>query len=191
MKIAKRARLSCLFLALAAAHLGGPARASADPAAYEAGFDPAVAVHLISYGNFGSSGQAIWQDAVQDVYDHGIRAISVDPLRFVDLSSGAIRLSDGSNSGPDNDHIAAALARAAALGMSVILDPFVEPDGFSIWRGQMNFSGAAKTKICSDYQAYLVEVAALAEANGVSRVLFVPEVRDIKRDPNHDADWAT
>ena len=163
--------------------------ARADPAVYEAGLDPVVGFNLVSWANFGGNGALVWENAVQDVYDHGFRAVSIGPVRFVDLATGAIRLSDGTTTGPDNAHIAAAIARAESLGMSVTLNPFVEPDGFSIWRGQINFSGAADTQFWSDYRAYLLEMAALAEAGGVEQMTVGTELRDIVRDPAHNADW--
>lgn len=163
--------------------------ALADPAVYEAGLDPGVGVNLISWWNFGATGTQVWEDAVQDIYDQGLRAVSISPLRFVDLSTGQVRLSDGSTTGPDIAHVAAGVARAASLGMSVTLNPFVEPDHFSMWRALMNFSGAAKTQFWNDYQAYLVEVATLAQTHGVARMTIGTELNALVADASHNADW--
>jgi hypothetical protein len=176
-------------LLLLAAVFGVASRAAADPAVYEPGADPAVGVNLISWANFGASGTSVWEDAVQSVHDHGLRAVSISPLRFVKPSTGEIRLSDGSNTGPDLAHVEAAVARAAALGMSVTLNPFIEPDRFSKWRAELNFSGAAKTQFWSDYQAYLVEVATMAEAHGVQRMNVGTELNGLVENPAHNADW--
>jgi hypothetical protein len=167
-----------------------PTRALADPAAYEPGADPAVGVNLISWGNFGASGPSVWEDAVQHIYDHGLRAVSISPLRFVKPSTGEIRLSDGVSTGPDLAHVEAAVARASALGMSITVNPFIEPDHFSKWRAQLDFTGAAKTEFWSDYQAYMVEVAAMAEANGAQRMTVGTELNALVENATHNADWA-
>lgn len=161
----------------------------ADPAVYEAGVDPGVGVNLISWWNFGASGAQVWEDAVQDIYDQGLRAVSISPLRFVDLSTGAVRLSDGSTTGPDMSHISAGVVRAASLGMSITINPFIEPDHFSMWRALMNFSGAAKTQFWSDYQAYLVEVATVAQAHGVARMTIGTELNALVADAGHNPNW--
>jgi hypothetical protein len=111
---------------------------AADPAAYEPGLDPGIGVNLIAWSNFGASGEQIWEDAVQDIYDSGLRAVSISPLRFVDPNSGAIRLDGGSTVAPDLVHVEAGVARAAALGMVITINPFIEPDGFSRWRAKLD-----------------------------------------------------
>jgi hypothetical protein len=167
-----------------------PPPALADPAAYEPGADPAVGVNLISWWNFGASGASVWEDAVQRIYDHGLRAVSISPLRFVKPTTGEIRLSDGTTTAPDLAHIEAAVARASALGMSVTVNPFIEPDSFSKWRAELNFTGAAKTEFWNDYQAYMVEVAAMAEAHGAQRMNIGTELNSLVQDAAHNADWA-
>jgi hypothetical protein len=166
-----------------------PTRAAGDPVVYEPGADPAVGVNLISWGNFGTSGQSVWEVAVQRIYDHGFRAVSISPLRFVKPATGEIRLSDGTSTGPDLAHVEAAVARATALGMAVTVNPFIEPDNFSKWRAELNFTGAAKTKFWSDYLAYMVEVAAMAEANGAQRMNIGTELNSLVEDAAHNADW--
>jgi hypothetical protein len=168
----------------------GSTRAAGDPSVYEPGVDPAVGVNLISWGNFGASGAAVWEDAVQRVYDHGLRAVSISPLRFVKQTTGEIRLSDGTSTGPDLAHVEAAVARASALGMSITVNPFIEPDNFSKWRAELNFAGAAKAQFWSDYVAYLVEVAAMAEAHGADRMNIGTELNSLVADAAHNADWA-
>src|SRR6476620_3454599 len=78
-------------------------RAAANPAAYEGGSDPAVGFNLISWFNFGASGASTWQNAVQSVYDAGFRDVSIDPVRFVNISTGQILAT--SPKGPDLSHI--------------------------------------------------------------------------------------
>src|SRR6476620_8481632 len=75
----------------------------ANPAVYEAGSDPSVGFNLISWFNFGSSGASTWQNAVQSIYDAGFRDVSIDPVRFVNISTGQILAT--SPKGPDLSHI--------------------------------------------------------------------------------------
>jgi hypothetical protein len=166
-----------------------PYQAKGDPAVFEPGADPAVGVNLISWANFGAGGVEVWEDAVQSIYDAGLRAVSISPLRFVKPSTGEIRLSDGSNTGPDLVHVEAAVARASALGMSITVNPFIEPDGFSKWRAELDFSGAAKTEFWSDYLAYMVEVAEMADAHGAARMNVGTELNALVENPAHNADW--
>jgi hypothetical protein len=166
-----------------------PRTGSADPATYEPGVDPSVGFNLISWSNFGAAGEGVWEAAVLDIYDHGFRAVSISPLRFVDLATGRVRLSDGTTTGPDLAHLSAAVARAKNLGMTVTVNPFVTPDQFSIWRGQMNFSGSARAQFWSDYQSYLVDIASMAEAQGADRMTVGTELKEIALDPAHNAYW--
>jgi hypothetical protein len=166
----------------------GSALASS-PTRFEPGVDPGVGFNLISWWNFGASGAAVWEDAVQDVYDHGFRSVSISPVRFVDPGTGSIRLSDGTTSALDTAHLAAGIAHANALGMSVTVNPFVELDGFASWRGSFNPSGAQQTQFWNDYEAYVVEIAQVAEAQGADRMTVGTELRAIVRSTSHNANW--
>lgn len=64
--------------------------AFADPTLYEPASDPGVGFNLISWWNFGGSGDATWQNAVQSVYDAGFREVSISPVRFVNIATGSI-----------------------------------------------------------------------------------------------------
>ena len=178
------------FCIVASALLLSAPGAASTPAEYEPGVDPAVGFNLISWWNFGASGTSVWEDAIQDVYDHGFRSVSISPVRFVNTSTGEIRLTDGATTGPDTAHIAAAIARAGALGMSVTVNPFVEPDGFASWRGGFNPSGPRKAQFWADYEDYLVEIAQAAEANGADRMTVGTELKAIVQSSGHNSNWA-
>ncbi|RMD82938.1 MAG: hypothetical protein D6815_07885 [Candidatus Dadabacteria bacterium] len=177
-------------LALFACLLVGWAGPSpADPSRYEPGLDPLVGVHLVSWSDLGPAGAAAWESAVQDVYDHGLRAVAISPVRFVDPATGHLRLSDGTTSLPPDGAIEAALARAALLGLTVTLDPFVEPDGFAFWRGDLTFSGSAADAFWADYGAYVLDMASLAETYGAARMTVGTELRALARDPANAGRW--
>ena len=169
-----------------AAWLCWTATATANPQVYEPWADPGLGFNLISWWNFGASGQTVWEDAVQDLYDHGFRHLSIDPVRYFDPATGAIAPS--SMQGPELSHIGAAISHASMLGMSVTVNPFVEPENFAFWRGNWNptTGSGISNAFWSDYQQYLVEVATLAQANGADYMTIGTELRDLTRNPGHN-----
>ncbi len=161
--------------------------ASAAPAAtalYEPG-DTGLGFNLISWWNAGPQGEALWEDAVQDMHDHGIRHVSICPVRFFDKNTGAIATT--SAKGPELSHIAAGISMAKSLGMTVTVNPFVEYENFETWRGYWDPSGSVATQFWSDYQQYLSDVAAIAQASGADRITIGTELRAIVRDSSHNA----
>ena len=168
---------ACLVLAAAAA---------ADPSAYEPGVDPGLGFNLISWANYGAGGEAVWQAAVQDLYDHGFRHVSVCPVRFFDPATGAIAAT--SPKAPDLAHIAAGIARAKSLGMTVTVNPFVEYENFTHWRGEWDPPGGAiATQFWTDYQQYISDVATMAQANGADRMTIGTELKAIVNKSAHNA----
>src|SRR4051794_26912669 len=115
---------------------GAPQRAAANPTVYELGSDPMVGFNLISWWDWGTSGTSVWQNAVQQIYSAGFREISISPVRYFDLTTGVI--SSTGQQTPQLSDIEAAVVRAKSLGMRVTLNPFVEPQNFSTWRGTYN-----------------------------------------------------
>ncbi len=177
-----------LMWMLGAACAVTPARAA--PQRYEPGVDPSVGFNLISWWNFGATGESVWTDAVQDLYDHGVREVSISPVRFVDTSTGEIAGSSGQ--GPELAHIAAGVQHAKSLGMRVTLNPFVEPEGFSFWRGQYNPTPGsdAADRFWSDYRRYLVDVAELARDTGADALTVGTELKAITADSGHNTSWS-
>src|SRR5262245_7566324 len=105
----------------------------ADPLRYEPGIDPGVGFNLVSWSNFGATGNQVWQNAVQAAFDAGFDEVSLSPVRYYTPGTGAIVTT--SSSGPELSHIAAGVVRAKQLGMRVTVNPFVEPVNFTQWRG--------------------------------------------------------
>src|SRR4051794_19922503 len=174
------------------AAVGALQRVAANPAVYESGTDPAVGFNLISWWNFDNTntagvdeGVSVWQNAVQSVYDAGFREVSISPVRYFDLTSFAIATTSGR--GPELTSIDAAVVRAKQLGIRVTLNPFVEPNGSSNWRGTYNPSGAAGTTFWNDYQNYLVSVAQIAQARGADAMTIGTELKAMDDDNNNAA----
>lgn len=180
-------RLICAFALLLAVLC--PAIATADPGIYEPGVDPGVGFNLVSWANFGGGGASIWENAVQSAYDAGFDEVSLSPVRFYTIGSGSIATS--SSQGPELSHVAAGITRAKSLGMRVTVNPFVEPVGFSTWRGFYDPTpGSAESNtFWSDYEDYLVDVAQMAEANGADSMTVGTELRAITRNSGNNASW--
>ncbi|MEX2307912.1 MAG: hypothetical protein WD738_09990 [Pirellulales bacterium] len=180
----------------------------ADPAIYQVGDDPAVGFNLISWWNFGGSGASTWQNAVQGLYNAGFRDVSISPVRFVNINTGAILAT--SQRGPELSHIEAGVVRAKSLGMRVTLNPFVElfdahgtgtaddeyfadlPGGCT-WRGCWNptAGGAVANQFWSDYQNYLGGVAQIASNHNVDAMTVGTEYKALNGNSGHNAKWSS
>jgi hypothetical protein len=185
------AMIACLLAVFGFAH-----RAGANPAVYEPGSDPTVGFNLISWWNFDNTntptvdeGVSVWQNAVQSAYDAGFREISISPVRYFDLTTFAIAPTSGR--GPELTSIDAAVVRAKQLGMRVTLNPFVEPNGSSNWRGTYNPQGTAGTTFWNDYQNYLVAVAQIAQNRGADAMTIGTELKAMNDDNNNAAHWSS
>ena len=86
------------------ASLDAPAVVLPNGQSYHPGVDPQPGVNLVSWYNFGATGADKWKAAVQDAYDNGYRSVSLVPVRYVDLTTGAI---GGGEKSPEIAHIAA------------------------------------------------------------------------------------
>ncbi len=163
--------------------------AFANPAIYERGDDPAVGFNLIAWYNNGANGVNDWQNAVQEIYDAGFREVSISPVRYVTLGTGVIATT--SAKGPELSHITAGVARAKSLGMRVTLNPFVEPQNFSMWRGQYNpTAGSAEAiQFWGDYQNYMVAVANIAEQYHVDSMTVGTEYKALNGNSGHNGSW--
>jgi hypothetical protein len=165
------------------------ATGSAVETRFEPWRDPGVGFNLISWWNFGSQGSSMWQSAVQQIYDAGFREVSISPLRFYTPGTGVIATT--SSSAPTLSHIEAGIVRAKQLGMRVTLNPFVEPQGFSTWRGFYNPTpGSAEAiRFWSDYQQYLVDVATLAQTHQVDAMNVGTELKAIVNNGGNLSNW--
>lgn len=173
------------------AGIGGLRQATANPAVYELGSDPMVGFNLISWWDFGSSGTSTWQNAVQQVYNAGFREISISPVRYFNTTTGVISATNQQS--PQLSHIEAAVVRAKSLGMRVTLNPFVEPENFSTWRGFYNptAGSASSNQFWSDYQNYLVAVAQIASNNNIDAMTIGTEMKALNDNAAHNASWTS
>lgn len=181
-------RLGRGLLLVVALTLLTPASTQANPAIYQPGIDPGVGFNLVSWGNFGNGSQ-VWENAVQRAYDAGFDDVSLSPVRFYSPGVGSIATS--SSSGPELSHVAAGVARAKQLGMRVTVNPFVEPVNFDGWRGLYDPTpgSAESTTFWSDYEQYIVDVAAMAESNGADSITVGTELRGLTRNAGNNANW--
>jgi hypothetical protein len=183
-----RGRLSLVALLLLA--VPGLAQSTRIGSTNDPCVDPALGFNLVSFANFGRDGESVWRDAITDLHEHGVCNVSLCPVRFVDPSTGSIAAR--SDRAPDLSHIAAAVAEAKTLGMVVTLNPFVEIEGFTFWRGDFNPTAGTDeaARFWSDYRAYILEVAALARAADVDFMTIGSELAGITRNERHNASLA-
>ena len=165
-----------------------PTGLRAAPGQYEPGIDPGLGFNLVSWNNF-SNGAQVWENAVQSVFDSGFSEVSLSPVRYFTPGVGSIAAS--SSSGPELSHIAAGVARAKQLGMRVTVNPFVEPVGFSDWRGFYDPTpgSAESSQFWSDYQQYLSEVATVAQTGGADAMTVGTELRALSRNAGNNSQW--
>ncbi|MEO0529483.1 MAG: hypothetical protein AAF266_02785 [Planctomycetota bacterium] len=182
-----RHRLAAL-LTLAASAVTASA---GDPLVYEPNVDPRVGFNLVSWWNFGGNGENTWRNAVRDVHDAGFTEVSISPVRYINQGSGSIATS--SQRGPELSHLAAGIAEAKSLGMTVTVNPFVELENFAFWRGQYNPTpgSAGSNTFWADYEDYLVDVAGIAEANGADAMNVGTELRAIVRNSGNRDRWTS
>ena len=151
--------------------------ALADPNVFEPSTDPGLGFNLIAWS--GSSGSS-WTNAVNALYDAGFREVSISPVRRFDNNTGGV-LNVGY---PPLTAIQAGVVRAKQLGMRVTLNPFVElsnlPGGQS-WRAYfapLPGSTVANT-FWPQYEAYLDEVATIAQNNNVDAMNVGTEMKGL------------
>jgi hypothetical protein len=174
--------LATLLAALIAIMLPNPA--AADPAVLEIGDDPGLGFNLISWGT--GALEQHWPIAVQALYNSGFREVSIAPVRIVDPNTGIISAAGQQPLA----NIEAGIVHAKSLGMRVTLDPFTELPGFSPWRATFSPDpGAEETQFWGDYQAYMVEVAQLAQEHGVEAMTVGTEMKGLDDNPANQSHW--
>jgi len=166
------------------ARLDSPEVTVVADSSYQPGLDPLPGFNLVSWWNFEAQGASKWEAAVDDLFAHDFRAVSLIPVRYVDLATGAI---SGGQKAPEIAHVAAGMARAKSLGMTVTVNPMVEPENFSRWRGEMQFDGAVADRFFQEYQDYLVAVARAAAAAGADRMTVGSELKGLTA--SHQDHW--
>lgn len=171
-------------LASPRARLDSPEVTIVADSSYQPGLDPLPGFNLAAWWNFGTQGPGKWEAAVDDLFAHDFQAVSLIPVRYVDLATGAI---SGGQRSPEIAHVAAGMARAKSLGMTVTVNPMVEPENFSQWRGEMQFEGAVADQFFQQYQDYLVAVATAAADAEVDRMTIGSELGGLTA--GHAAHW--
>ena len=168
---------------------------AAVPMLYEPGLDPVLGVNLPNWQD-GGPGAGAWEAAIQQMYDNGFREVSIIPYRFVDSATGVISATSVNGlAAPSSDaQIAAALAKAEALGMTATLNPFLHPDNASgighVWRGGLNFTEPTLLEtFFTNYTAYITSMADLAVAGGADRMLIGSEMVALTGNSSAEAYW--
>lgn len=171
---------------------------------YETNLDPGVGFNLISWSN--NTTGAHWVTAIDRMYQNGFRHVSLSPLRFANINTGQLLTDAESAQGSPLSSLVVGLERATQLGMKVTLNPFIEPynptptsgnqyfaeipgTGGCTWRGCWNPSGAVRDTFFASYQAYLQEIATLAQQYGVERMSVGTELNALDANSSNNPHW--
>jgi len=165
--------------------------AQTDEQVFEPGSDPALGFNLVSWANFGSNGPSVWENAVQSVYDSGFSEVSLTPVRFYTLGNGSI--AGSSSSGAELSHVAAGVLRAKSLGMTVTVNPMVEPVNFTEWRGLYDPTpnSSESNTFWNDYTNFISDTATMAQNSGADSLNIGSELRGLVRNSGNNASWGS
>ncbi len=178
-----------LILTLAAGH--------ADVNVYEPN-DPRVGFIIVSWADRPASE---WEASVQALYDTGVTDVTFVTYRFNEYDDATSTF--GTNIAITNTHgyerssdaaIEAAIQQAKSLGMTVTLNPFVEVDAIggigAVWRGNVNFPDNDDLAAWfGSYDSYMYDMATLADANGVDRLMIGSELQGLSLDGDATSHW--
>ena len=157
--------------------------ANAQPEAFEPERDPSIGFNLISFSDFRDS---VWVGSVDACVDAGFDEVTLCPFRFVDVATGSLNPSSG---GGDFSHIAAGLARAETRGAEAAVNAFIFAEGFSVFRGTLQFTGGTRATFFQEYTDYVVGLAEVAELNGAERLVIGTEISGLVNDPLNEPFW--
>ncbi len=167
----------------------------ADVDSYEAN-DPRVGFIIVSWADRPASE---WEASVQALHDIGVTDVTFVTYRFNEYDGANF----GTNITTTNTHgyerptdaaIEAAIQQAKLLGMTVTLNPFLEVDASggigAVWRGNINFSDNDDLAAWfGSYDSYMYDMATMADANGVDRLMIGSELQGLSLDGDATSHW--
>jgi len=151
--------------------------------------------NLVSWDNTGAVNIDTWENAVQEMYNAGVRSFAIVTYRFVDKNTGKIYVTSkyGLASPPEDSLIVAAMKKGQELGMQVSLNPFIEIDNPSgighIWRGTLDFVQKDLQTFFDQYTNYIRRMAKLAALAGAERIYIGSELKKLCRNKKARELW--
>jgi hypothetical protein len=149
--------------------------------------NPPIGFNLISWNKTRSGETGSWNKAIQEIHALGIRHVTIVTYRFVNDRKGSISPNSeyGLAAAPLHSTVETAMRLGKDLGMVVSLNPFIEidnPRGIGrIWRGSLNFQRRKLRTFFMAYQAYIEEMADLAESARADRLYVGSELTKLSR----------
>lgn len=156
---------------------------------------PSVGFNLVSWAADANTNPNPWLAAIADIAELGIRRVTMVCYRFLNRASGSINVSSahGLVAGPTDSVIAAVLDHGRVNGFDVGILPFVEvdnPEGIGrVWRGSVAFDRSRLATFFSDYEKYLLDVAAIARDGSAARFYIGSELAALTRDKDAATHW--
>jgi len=157
--------------------------------------NPKIGFNLVSWNQVGITDAYIWEKAIQEMYEAGIRDFTVITYRFVNEDTGTIRNTSLYNLAPppDDSLIISVIEYGIKLGMTVNLNPFIEIDNpYSIghkWRGDIDFSGNELQDFFMNYRKYMLDMAYVAKKAGATRLYIGSELKTLSSKPEAYQLW--
>jgi hypothetical protein len=175
---------SLMYVALAGSFLF-VGRAAAQPANDKIVEPPRLGFVLVAWDDQFNVNPRAWENSVEEVFEAGIRDITVVTYRFVDRTTGKIsaRSAYGLELPPSDAVVLAALEKGEQLGMRVSLNPLLEIDNRqdigSQWRGDLDFAGPRLADFFVNYRAYLRDMAQLVKSADADRLYIGSELQSL------------
>lgn len=154
-----------------------------------------VGLNLVAWDKATNTNPKPWLRAINDIYALGVRRVTIVPYVLVDRDRGHLieKSSFGLAAGPGNGIVRAAILSARGLGMSVGLKPMIEIDNSSgeggIWRATLHFNRDMLGPFFDSYEAFILDMAALARTSGATRFYIGSELAGLTGDTAADPYW--
>jgi hypothetical protein len=146
---------------------------------------PRVGFVLVAWDEASNANSRVWERSIRQVYDAGIRDVTVVTYRFVQAETGKISASSayGLESPPSDAVVLAALREGKRLGMRVSLNPLLEIDNpkdiGSRWRGDLDFTPARLRGFFAHYRDYIRSMAQHVKSADGHRLYIGSELKSL------------
>lgn len=133
--------------------------------------------------------------AIDEVAELGAASVTLVTYRLLDADTGGLSTHSkhGLPDAPTNEYLREAAKHASDVGLHVSITPLVEIDNRvgtgEIFRGTFLAEGDIGERFTTDYRAYLLELADLAEATMVDRLYIASELDGLVLSPPSASFW--
>lgn len=150
---------------------------------------------LCAWDGAANGNTELWRAAVRDMYEIGLRHVSLISYAYVDPETGNVQTESqkGLDPGPARAALAAAADEAQQLGMQYSIRPWFEIDdrngpGYE-WRGDLELTEQQREVFTESYREYVLDLAELAR-DSKARCLYIgSELKGLTTDESARDDW--